>query len=69
MLNAMLKQKEAMKPETGFRVVGLDTFEVPGEQLYPISDHPTKAEAEVALAKWKTANPGHEAWVYAATES
>lgn len=64
MIQAMLQQKAELTPEVGYRVVGLDDFELPGAQLFPISDHATKVEAEAALEQWKKAHPGEEAWVY-----
>ena len=52
MIEAMLAQKARMIPEKGFRLVGLDDFEPPGSQLYPISLHATRKEAEAAMKKY-----------------
>jgi hypothetical protein len=52
MLKKMMKQKATMIPHEGFRLVGLDNFEAPGHQLYPISTHVTRAEAEAARDRY-----------------
>lgn len=49
MIDAMLAQKDEMRPMKGFRLVGVDDFEPPGSQLYKIGDYSTRAEAEKAL--------------------
>lgn len=69
MLEAMVKQKEAMKPARGlFRVVGLDDYEPPGKQLFAIGpDYTNRAAADAALAEWKKANEGGVAYVYEGT--
>jgi len=64
MLAAMIENKKKMIPERGFNVVGADTFEDPGEQLYVISHHGTEDEAKAALAAWKKQHPRESAYVY-----
>lgn len=53
-LKEMLDQKGRMIPGKGFRLVGLDDFETDGSQLYPISIHATREEAEAALRDWES---------------
>jgi hypothetical protein len=66
MLDAMKKDKARWIPKEGegFNVVGVDDHELPGEQLYLISNHPERAAAEAALAKFKSDYPGEVGFVY-----
>lgn len=47
-------RRQAMKdkaiPKSGFRLVGVDSFSRPGEELYIVGDYSTREEAETALA-------------------
>jgi len=60
----MLKDKERHIPTSGFNVVGVDTYELPGEQMYLIGHYPTREGAEVALKRWMRRNRGDIAYVY-----
>jgi hypothetical protein len=65
--DAMLEQYKKMQPPPGkFRVVAVDTFEMPGEQLYQVGDvdYDTREAALAAMAAWKKENPGATAYVY-----
>lgn len=66
MLEAMLKDKAGWIPKTGegFNVVGVDTHELPGEQMYLIGNYAEQAAADTALAKFKAGNPDEPAYVY-----
>lgn len=66
MLEAMAKDKAQWTPGPGegFNVVGIDTHELPGEQIYLIANHAEEAAAEAALAQFKANNPGETAYVY-----
>ena len=64
----MLKEKSADKkkfiPKSGFNVVGVDDFEMPGEQLYLVGHFTDKKAAEAALARFQKANPDETAHIY-----
>jgi hypothetical protein len=60
----VLKAKKAVTPGKGFNVVGVDRFEKPGDELFVVSHHPTRPEAEKALADWKRKNPGSKGHVF-----
>ncbi len=45
---AVLADRSRFTPATGWNLVGIDTFEIPGEQLYLISHHGKKSEAMAA---------------------
>ena len=51
MLEAMMKDKKRWIPKAGegFNVVGVDDFELPGEQMYLVGNFPDRAAAEAAL--------------------
>ncbi len=64
--------REAMKkkaiPKSGFRVVGVDSFSRPGEELYIVGDYPTREEAETKLAeRQKESEDQH--YIYESTTS
>ena len=63
-LTKRLDAQEAMTPDEGWRVVGIDDYEAPGEELYAISDHDTRAEADAALKKAQARSPGEKMHVY-----
>ena len=48
-MKSMQKDMKQFIPKEGFNLVGLDDFEMPGEQLYLIRSFQTRAEAEKAL--------------------
>ena len=65
----LTKSIEAIKrntPKTGFNLVGVDTYEMPGEELYFISHHKTEAEANAAKASRDKDEICH---IYGATSS
>lgn len=64
MLLAMQKDRARFIPETGFNVVGVDTFEIPGEQLYLIGHYSTQAKAEAALVAFQKRSKGDSAYIY-----
>jgi len=64
MWDSMLANKKAALPTTGFNLVGCDDFELPGEQLYVISNHATREEAEHAQSEYKTQHPDETTYVY-----
>lgn len=64
MLDKMKAEKKRWIPKTGYNVVGVDDFELPGEKLYLISHHGTEAEANRALAVFQKQNPEEAAYVY-----
>lgn len=68
-MKAMLAQKKAMTPKSGFNLVGLDDFERPGEQLFIISSHKTQAEAERAQKKHHAKNPDTQTFIYGAAKT
>ena len=55
-LGGALDDRARFTPKTGWNLVGVDTFAIPGEQLYLISHHGKRAEAEAA----KKARPSSE---------
>jgi len=44
------KAMERFVPDKGFNVVGVDSFEEPGDELYLIGHYATREEAEAAKA-------------------
>lgn len=63
-LDRRLIAMDRMIPEKGFRLVGMDPMEEAGYELYRISDHKTRKEAEAALKSRKAKSPGEELYVY-----
>ena len=47
----MERHKREFIPTTGFNLVGLDDFELPGEELYLIAHYATREEAEAAMKR------------------
>lgn len=75
--DAMLGQYTKVQPKEGFVVYGVDDFEPPGEQLYPIecdnatgvpTVFPTREAAKAALDAYKKAHPSCVGYVYGSTE-
>ena len=64
MLEAMRRNKRKFLPQSGYNVVGVDDFELPGEQMFLVGHYPTREAAQAALEKFKERNPGHEGYVY-----
>lgn len=63
-IDAMLKQKKAMTPKSGFNLVGLDDFELPGEQLFLIGQYKTEGEANAAKKKHDARNKDVKTFIY-----
>jgi len=55
---AALEAKKAMTPETGYNVVGVDTFEPPGEELFLVGHYDTWEEAEAVRKARASTTPG-----------
>jgi hypothetical protein len=61
-----LEEQEALTPEQGYNVVGIDTFGRPDEQgAYFVGHYGTREEAE-AVAKRCAAETGERHFVYGA---
>jgi hypothetical protein len=64
----MLRENTADKakfiPKSGYSVVGIDDFEMPGEQLYLIGHFGSEQAAQSALTKFRKDNPSEKAYVY-----
>jgi hypothetical protein len=61
-ITARLQAQRAMtpKPGEGYNVVGVDTFEDPGDELYLIGNYSTRAEAEKKAESYRKAHPDEE---------
>ena len=55
-------------PGEGYNVVGVDTFEDPGDELFLISNHATREEAETAAAAYRKKPDAERVYVYAQPE-
>jgi hypothetical protein len=64
-LDKRLAHRAQFIPESGYNLVGLDDFEPPGEELYPIAHFATRAEAEQARARRLEKNPDEKLYIYA----
>ena len=64
MLKAMKKDRENFTPKTGFNLVGVDDYEVPGEQLYLIQHCTTEEEAVAAMTARKKIRPREKVYIY-----
>lgn len=63
-IQAMLAQKRKLTPKVGFNLVGLDDFELPGDQLFLISHHTTEADAKKAQKVYAKTNAGIKTFIY-----
>ena len=61
---AGLEDRERHTPKEGYDLVGIDDFEPIGEQLYFISHHKTREEAEKALKQRQMENPEEDLVIY-----
>jgi hypothetical protein len=61
-----LAEKRRMTPTTGFNVVGVDDFELPGEKLYLIGHYKSEPEAEAAKARHEKEHPDETVHIYSA---
>lgn len=60
----MLVQKRKLTPTVGFNLVGLDDFELPGEQLFLISHHTTEPQAKQAQKTYAKHNKDTQTFIY-----
>lgn len=59
------KQDMTPAPGQGYNLVGMDSFEEPGEELYLIGHFPTKREAErVKEERQRVGPPGEVLYIY-----
>lgn len=68
MLKQMFEDMAAHVPESGYNVVAVDDYEVPGEQLFLVSHHEVKAEAEEAAKRFGRQS-GLDTYVYGPAEA
>lgn len=66
MMELVLENKQRYIPKQGYNLVGVDTFEHPGEELFLISHHDDPMEAKTAQQAFQQANPDTPAYIYAA---
>lgn len=59
-----LNEKERFIPDEGFNLVGVDTFEDPGEELFLIGNYATKEEAEKERKNRLKDNPDERFYIY-----
>ena len=64
MLEMMEADKKKFIPKTGYNVVGVDTFEDPGEQIYLIAHFSDKAKAVSKQKQFQKENPGIAVFIY-----
>jgi len=55
--------RKSLTPEEGWNLVGVDAHEEPGEELYLISYHDTRVEADAAKRAWDK-DHADKAWIY-----
>ena len=58
------KDKVRFIPKKGFNVVGIDDYEIPGEQLYLVGHFDNESAAKAALGKFQKTNPGTLSYIY-----
>jgi hypothetical protein len=63
------KRELTPPPGGGFNVVGVDTFEDPGDDLYLIGSVPTRELAERLRKQHLKDNPGATVHIYGSEES
>ena len=64
MMGKMLAAKQRFIPKRGFNVVGVDTFEMPGEELYLIAHYDSEEEANASQQAYQQAHPDVPVYVY-----
>jgi hypothetical protein len=64
MLKKMMEEKRKLVPKSGYNLVGVDDFEMPGERLYLIGHYTTEEAANDALAAFQKRNPNEQAYIY-----
>lgn len=62
----MLEAKERLMPATGFNLVGIDEYELPGEELYLVAHYENKERAIAALRAHKQNDPMGVYYLYSA---
>lgn len=58
------KQKKEFIPRTGYNVVAVDDFELPGSQLYLIAHYADEAKAKATASRFQKVNPDEKVYVY-----
>jgi hypothetical protein len=58
------RAKDAAIPKAGFRVVLVDTFDPPGEDLHVLADFETREEAEAFLKEKQKGNTCDKFFIY-----
>jgi hypothetical protein len=53
LMDAIEKERKMFNPNSGFNLVGLNDYGLPGEQMYLIAHFETIEEAEIAQRKHK----------------
>ena len=64
MLKERIDAKRKLIPTTGFNVVAVDDFELPGEELYLVGHYATRKEAEAELKRFRERNTTDVAYIY-----
>jgi hypothetical protein len=64
MLDKILEAKKRVTPEQGFNVVGIDTYEMPGEEPFVIGHYDTVEEANAMVTAYKQSYPDTPVYVY-----
>ena len=52
-MDAIGKERKTFTPESGFNLIGLDWFAVPGEKMFLIAHYDSLEQAEAAQKKYK----------------
>jgi len=63
-MDKRLADKKRHIPKEGFNIVGLDDFELPGEQLFLIKHCATEKEAKEYLQEWQKSNKDVVTFIY-----
>ena len=66
-MERVFDEMERCTPATGYNLVGVDRFEMPGECAYVIGHHTTIEEAQAALAHRRGQDPDEDLHIYAPT--
>jgi len=64
MMSLMAKNAEQCRPKKGFNLVGVDDYELPGEQLFVIKSFQDLDEAKEAEAAYLKKHPHTTVYVY-----
>jgi hypothetical protein len=66
LMERVFDEMERCTPATGYNLVGVDRFEMPGECAYVIGHHTTIEEAQAALAHRGGQDPDEDPHIYPA---